>query len=91
MRLLAYLNALSSASGTALERGLDGEHGHRSSIGILASPPAFKGAARASLCLKSVAEDGGVTERVVWRVPQAVPPSGHGDKSARSTPWTACV
>ena len=29
---------------------------------------------------KSVAEDGGVTELVVWRVPQPVPPSGHGYK-----------
>ena len=29
---------------------------------------------------KSVAEDGGVTELVVWRVPQPVPPSGHGCK-----------
>lgn len=29
---------------------------------------------------KSVAEDGGVTELVVWRVPQPVSPSGHGYK-----------
>ncbi len=29
---------------------------------------------------KSVAEDGGVTELVVRRVPQPVPPSDHGDK-----------
>ena len=29
---------------------------------------------------KSVAEDGGVTELVVWRVPQPVPPSGYGYK-----------
>ena len=29
---------------------------------------------------KSVAEDGGVTELVVWRVPQPVPPSDHGYK-----------
>lgn len=29
---------------------------------------------------KSVAEDGGVTEFVVWRVPQPVPPSGHSYK-----------
>lgn len=26
----------------------------------------------------SVAEDGGVTEPAVWRVPQRVPPRGHG-------------
>jgi len=29
---------------------------------------------------KSVADDGGVMELVVWRVPQAVLPSGHGYK-----------
>jgi hypothetical protein len=29
---------------------------------------------------KSVADDGGVTELVVWRVPQPVSPSGHGYK-----------
>ncbi len=29
---------------------------------------------------KSVAEDGGVTELVVWRVPQPVPPPGHADR-----------
>lgn len=111
----------SAASGTALERGLDGEHGRRSSIGLLASPPAFKGAGsgvvvscqpqslpgtcaphlnpagelakdihnvgkianmKAELItrFKSVADDGGVTELVVWRVPQPVSPSGHGYK-----------
>ena len=30
---------------------------------------------------KSVAEDGGMTELVVWRAPLPVPPSGHGYKS----------
>ena len=111
----------SAASGTALERGLDGEHGRRSSIGLLASSPAFKGVGsgvvvscqpqslpgtcaphlnpagelakdihnvgkianmKAELItrFKSVAEDGGVTELVVWRVPQPVSPSGHGYK-----------
>jgi hypothetical protein len=29
---------------------------------------------------KSVAEDRGVTELVVWRVPQPVPPTNHGYK-----------
>lgn len=29
---------------------------------------------------KDVAEDGGVVELVVWRVPQPVPPSAHGFK-----------
>lgn len=29
---------------------------------------------------KSVAEDGGMTELVVWRAPLPVPPSGHGYK-----------
>ena len=111
----------SAASGTALERGLDGEHGRRSSIGLLASSPAFKGVGsgvvvscqpqslpgtcaphlnpagelakdihnvgkianmKAELItrFKSVADDGGVTELVVWRVPQPVSPSGHGYK-----------
>jgi hypothetical protein len=29
---------------------------------------------------KSVVEDGGVMELVVWRVPRPVPPTDHGDK-----------
>lgn len=32
------------------------------------------------LRFKSVAEDGGVMERVVWRMPRPAPPSGHGYK-----------
>ena len=44
MRLLECLIAPSVASGTALERSRDGEHGRRSSFGLLASSPTFKGA-----------------------------------------------